>query len=179
MLTWQSYEFHVLFWYPQLSRWCTLFHISTSIKLVEPELDCFADRRIPSMCMAEVVLHCIGFAFGQPHDTLCSLMHTGHHTNCGSSYTYVCYACTWSMLKGCVCVCVCARAHACACIRRLYALVSTLLWIPPLYFSFHRSYYFLKLGPLLIDPVYSLTYERYDLLQISKFIFSTNFGECS
>jgi len=68
------------------------------------------------MCMAEVVLHCIGFAFGQPHDTLCSLMHTGHHTNCGSSYTYVCYACTWSMLKGCVCVC--ARARACMCMHK-------------------------------------------------------------
>jgi hypothetical protein len=178
MLTWQSYEFHVLFWYPQFSRWCTLFRSSTSIKLVESEPDCFADRRIPSMCMAEVVLHfCSGFVFGQPCDTLCFLMHTGHHTNCSSSFTYVCYACVWSMLKGYVCVCICV--HACACIRRLYALMNTLLWIPPLYFSFHRSYYYLNLGPLLIDPVYSLKYERYDILQISKFIFSTNIGECS
>jgi len=37
--------------------------------------------------------------------------------------------------------------------------MNTLVQIPPLYFSFHRSYYFLKLGPLLIDPVYSLTYD--------------------
>ena len=92
--------------------------------------------------------------------TDCFLLHTGHHTNSGSSFAYVCYACAWSMLKGCVCMC----AHACACVRRLYTLMNTLLQIPPLYFSFHRSCYFLKLGPLLIDPVYSLAYERYDLL---------------
>jgi len=97
---------------------------------------------------------------------LCFLLHTGHPTNCGSSFAYVHYACAWSMLKGCVCVCVCTRAHAHmrACVGRLYALMNTLLQIPPLYFCFHRSYYFLKLGPLIIDPVYSLTYERYNLL---------------
>lgn len=58
---------------------------------------------------------------------------------------------------------VCLKDCVCACIRRLYALMKTLLQIPPLYFSFRRSYYFLKLGPLLIAPVYSLTYETHDL----------------
>jgi len=53
------------------------------------------------MCMVEIVLHCCsGFAFDQPSDTLCFLLHTGHHTNCGSSFAYVRYACTWSVLKG-------------------------------------------------------------------------------
>jgi len=64
------------------------------------------------MHMAEVVLHfCSGFAFGQPRDTLCFLMHTGRHTNCGSSFTYVRYAYAWSMLKGCLCVYMCT--HVC------------------------------------------------------------------
>jgi hypothetical protein len=167
MLTWQSYEFHVLFWYPQFSRWWTLFYISTSLKLVEPDQDCFADRRILSMCMVEIVLHCSsGFAFGQPSDTLCFLLHTGHHTVAVALLMYIMHAHGVCLKDVCVCVCVFVRAcvRGCACIRRLYSLINTLLQIPPLFFSFHRSYYFLKLGPLLIDPVYSLTYEKYDLL---------------
>jgi hypothetical protein len=47
------------------------FHTSTPLNLFKPASNCCTDRRISSMFVAEIVLHCYnGFAFGQPNDSL-------------------------------------------------------------------------------------------------------------
>lgn len=41
-----------------------IFHTSTSIRLVKSAANCFADKKISSICTAKISIHCYnGFAF--------------------------------------------------------------------------------------------------------------------
>lgn len=70
LMTQEPWVFSIIFWYAQTSRWFAVLYTIMFLKLVTWGSNHFADR-IPFMCMMEIMLHCyIGFAFGQPNDTL-------------------------------------------------------------------------------------------------------------
>jgi hypothetical protein len=85
------------------------------------------------MFVVKIVLHCYsGFAFGQPNDALCFLLHACHCTNCGSSSAYsiwkhLCMRMEYAQEN----VCVCARARAC--LRKLFELMNMIQQIPSIF----------------------------------------------
>jgi hypothetical protein len=127
---------------PMVIQVITLFHTSIFLKLVKPARNCFPYRKISSICMAQIALHCYsGFAFGQWNDALYFLLHSRLYTNCSSGSAYY----SWKHIvhshgvceKICICVfkkmflswwTCCSKSHV-------------------LSLSSHKSYYVSLLGP--------------------------------